>query len=610
MTKKRHDDRPERRRNRCRQLAVLGFLTLGSNLGCGRDMLRLPAGSDGTLLGPAPIPYSASTSGSATATAATTAGRKPAPIAPVAIKTDGGYASSLDDLFLATYRDSSTYGPHLTKSTTPRSSHGESPLPSGLLAASRESRVAPPDPITGQTAERPALFAQPAETHARQQSRGPAESVSKPTQIPLPQARVVTPKNQAPLSAPAVQGPMDLVSACGLTKIDLPKRGEPASVPNLKNEANKRTAIAMPISPVRAAKSLTESQPEVESPPPALSEAPSPPIAPIAVQSQSPAVSATATPSLTEPTPPVELPPTPTQPAELPAEPPTPAEPTSQPAAALELPAQADETPSQPPALAEMPSQSPGAVDLLADPPALPEMPGNPARPAEPPAAVELPSAPATLAELPSQSPALPADPSQSPPPAEMPDPLPPLAELANEPAVPTKTPKVENPGSPFEDAGTSPPTPSKPGSPPQADDLNAASAETKIPLPGQAGPQSSHGQTDATGPDEPPLPPLQIDPSVFGTSAELPPPLPLATPSPAVAANSKCPACEILRKQKESDHWATPTAKQTILCPSCLESPARAKAEPKPGHESHDLDSALKATNIAPPLRSAKPDH
>ena len=174
-----------------------------------------------------------------------------------------------------------------------------------------------------------------------------------------------------------------------------------------------------------------------------------------------------------------------------------------------------------------------------------------------------------------------------------MPGPLPPLAEIATEPAVRTKETKVENPDAPFEDASTSPPIPSKPGPQEPTDDLSVAFEETKIPPPGQAASQAQ-GQAGGPGPEQVPLPPLQVDPSVFGTSAELPPPLPLVAPSPAVAASSDCPACEILRKQKESDDWATGPADQKIYCPNCEDNPARQRARPKSGHKNHTPDSAL----------------
>ncbi|AGA30807.1 hypothetical protein Sinac_6737 [Singulisphaera acidiphila DSM 18658] len=563
MIKKRHDDRPERHRSRCKRLAVLGFLTLGSNLGCGQSMLRLPAGSNGALLGPAPIPYSASTTAKATGASA---GRKPDAIGPVALRADASYGSSIEDLFLASYRDSKSYGPHLAKSTAPVPSHGESVLPGGQLVAGQESAIAPANPHEGQETRQTALFAPP-QTHARQQNRGPATS-PKATQIPPPQVRLFTPKNPTE-AASSTQGPMDLVSACGLTKIAPPRQSDPTYFPDLE-AASKHTGIGLPIAPANSAKpgSKTPTVAKVSSPP---ATAPAEVVAPPPTQPK----------TTTEPTIPAEISMEPPKTAEIPAQPPALAEPPSQPATLAELPAES-------PALTEPPSQPAMATDLLADPLALPETPSKPTAPTEQPAP-------------------LPENPSQTPPPVETPEQLPPLAAIATEPAVRTKETKVESPGTPFEDANTPPPTPSEPDPQPETGDLSGAFEETKIPLPGQAAAPSGE---QAGGPelDLVPLPPLQVDPSVFGTSAELPPPLPLATPSPTVAANSDCPACEILRKQKESDHWATGPANRTISCPSCAENQARSHAKAKPGHKNQDLDSALKDTKISSPLlRSAK---
>ncbi|WP_406693596.1 hypothetical protein V5E97_21415 [Singulisphaera sp. Ch08] len=694
MTKKRHDDRPERRRNRYKRLAVLGFLTLGSNFGCGRDMLRLPAGSDGTLLGPAPIPYTAA----ANATATAAASRKANAIAPVALKPAEGYGSNIDDLFLTSYRDSNSYGPHLAKSTRPRPANGESPLSDGLLAANPASRHAPLDPsqTQGQTAERPALFS-PTQSQSRQAYRDPADSPFQTTQIPPPRVRSATPGHltqaaASPHTAP-VQGPTGLVDAYGVTKIAPPRRPDPASLPDLET-ASKQTGISMPASVATSPlEAPAASQLEAASPPSTLAEAPSSPAVPVEVMAQSPTQSATTTEPTTsaespaqapalvempsEPATPIELPAEkppalaeqPSEPAtpvelpaekpqalaEMPSEPATPvelpaekpqalAEMPSEPATPVELPAEKPqalaEMPSEsatpvelpaekpsalaelpnepatpvelpaekPPALAEMPSQSSTSVDLLADPLALPEMPSQPTKPTEVPATAEIPSEPATLAELPNQPPALPENSSQTPPTTGMPEPLPPLAEIADELAEASKKPKGENPASPFEETSIAPPTPSKPGPQSQSGDLNLASEETKIPLPGQAVSRSP-GQAVGTVQDEIPLPPLQMDSSVFGTSVELPPPLPLATPSSEVKTNAECPACKILKKQKQSDHWATGPVKQTILCPSCEENQARSNAKAKSDQKNHDLDSAVKDTKIPPPLRSAKVD-
>lgn len=628
MNKKRHDDRPERRRSRYQRLAVLGFLTLGSNLGCGQNMLRLPAGSNGMLLGPTPIPYSAAANA-----AATTADRKSETLKPVAIKPEAGYGSSVEDLFLASYRDTNSYGPHRTKSTVPQPSHGESLLPGGLLAASREAGIALPNLSQGSEAQQTALFSEPPD-HARQRYRDPADSSVNPTRIPPPRPRMANPANQARAGSSSGAGPMDLAAACGQTKIAPPKRDEPTYFPGLE-AASQGTGIEMPVphaNNVEAqATTPTGSQPEIPSPPPPVSEPSSLPTGPVEVQAESTPPPETATPptptelpmdppGVTETS--VQAPVTPETPAQSaasvasPVAPPAPAETPSQPAPALELPAEPKapveeqpgpttapvDQPPQPPPLAEPSEQPAAAVDLLADPLALPDLPSQAATPTAQPAAAEMPSEPATPAALPSQPQPLPAEMSQTPP-VEMPSELPPLAAIATEPAVPTEETKVENPRTPIEAAGTSPPSPSKPGSLEPSSELNnVAFEETKIPPPGQAIEPSQGG-----GPEQIPLPPLQMDPSVFETSAELPPPLPLATPSPKVAANPACAACEILRKQKESDHWTTGPVKQTISCPNCEESEARSRAKAKAGPVNRELRSGLKGSNIAPTLSSAK---
>src|SRR5947208_12942758 len=95
MTMVRQDEMPARRRYRHERLAVLALLALGSNLGCGREMLRVPGGHVTSLSPPAMA-----------------AMRRPEPgPAPVALRPD--YGSSVDELFPATYMNPASYGTQL-----------------------------------------------------------------------------------------------------------------------------------------------------------------------------------------------------------------------------------------------------------------------------------------------------------------------------------------------------------------------------------------------------------------------------------------------------------------------------------------------------------------
>src|SRR4051812_7056124 len=96
MTMVRQDEMPARRRYRHERLAVLALLALGSNLGCGREMLRVPGGH-------------VTSSMTSSLPPAMAAMRRPEPgPAPVALRPD--YGSSLDELFPATYMNPASYG--------------------------------------------------------------------------------------------------------------------------------------------------------------------------------------------------------------------------------------------------------------------------------------------------------------------------------------------------------------------------------------------------------------------------------------------------------------------------------------------------------------------
>src|SRR5262245_14886859 len=99
MTMVRQDDRPARRRYRHERLAVLVLLALGSNLGCGRETLRVPAGHAGPQIAAPPMPMSAMRG-------------QPSGPSPVALWAEHG--SSLDELFSPTYRELAPYGSRLS----------------------------------------------------------------------------------------------------------------------------------------------------------------------------------------------------------------------------------------------------------------------------------------------------------------------------------------------------------------------------------------------------------------------------------------------------------------------------------------------------------------
>jgi hypothetical protein len=568
-------------------------------------MVRIPAGADGTLRGPAPIPFTAA------------APQQSGDLGPVALKLAADYGSSFADLFPATYRASTPHGPQLAKSTASQPSHGEALLPGGLLAASQESRIPLPALNRGGVTEPPAYFTQqPA--HATPGYRDPAGSPFPPAQIP---PRVLPPASadQIHAAAPPVQGPADLITACGLTKIAPPRRPDLTYFPGLQ-EASEATGIGMPIPPSRFAKSQPEtpnaSVGESSSQTPKTAEPPSPPVKVAEVSDQPPppvetrSRPAAPTASPTQPTTPAEISMEPPTAAEVPTQPPTLAELPSQAPTATELPERASapaEAPAQttppagsqlpPPALAEAPAQTTPPEESPILPPAPAEAPADATplaeSPNELPAPAETPSEPAALAELPTQPPASTENPNQTPP-ADLPGQLPPLTEIPSEPAVLTKGTKEENPGTASEDTSGPPPTPPKPGPVLETGDLNVAFEETKIPPPAQVASQS-HGQSGGKGPEKDSPPPLQMDPGVFGTNVELPPPTPLPSPAPTVASTSECPACVILRKQKESDHWASSPVNQTVFCPSCEKNQARSRTKPKSGDENVDLDAALK---------------
>lgn len=610
-------------------------------------MIRLPAGADGTLQGPAPIPYSA-----------TAAARQREAIAPVALKPAADYGSNAADLFLASYRDPKAFGPDLVaKSSSNRPSHGPGrPESSDLLAASRESRIPPP---LGNRVEESAIRGSEPGRATASVSPGSGDA----TESPFQQAMIPPPRVPQPVSNDQAQATPEPtpVPPTGEAMIPPPRVTGLSDSPDLQ-QASRETGIAPPISPsstteTPASEPVNTAKVEGSELPPTLETPPSQP-APVAdAPTLPPATVENANPAEAMPAP--SQPATPTEPPDA-TEPSAPAEPFSAPAAAAELPTptpEPAESPELPPATAEAPTTatpptepaapvelpppsgapvelplpSPAPTEAPKEPPAEPELPNGPSTaeagpeppappvelPAptpppvegstEPPASIELPSAPPVpTAAAPAEPPAAVELPPQTP--SATPDPLPPL-ELSNE-AVPD--PKTKPATDAFEEASIPPPTPVKPGSEPSADagDLSQAFEQAKIPPPSPLGTQSP-GQPGGKGVDPDSLPPLQLDPEVLGTTLELPAPPPLPTPPPTVAVAEECPACVILRKQKESDHWANGQVRPKVLCPSCQAKESQSGPSTKPGKPNLDLDAALKEAGIAPPQvpATAPPD-
>ena len=147
MTMVRQDDTPARRRYRHERLAVLALLALGSNLGCGREILRVPAGAGA-------FPPSVAPPVPSVAAIEAMEKRPPGP-PPVAIRVD--YGSTLDELFPSTYRNPGSYGPQMASRSGARPEEAGGSAPDSLLAACANTRIPLPSatPLASHTVDLP-----------------------------------------------------------------------------------------------------------------------------------------------------------------------------------------------------------------------------------------------------------------------------------------------------------------------------------------------------------------------------------------------------------------------------------------------------------------------
>ncbi len=259
-------------------------------------MLRLPAGSDqAALLGPAPIPYATAASANnkapgSTPETAVAEGRKPNRCAPVAIRNDASYGSSVEDLFLASYRDTNSAAVP-KRSRPPRPGLRTAKGRAGLAKPGQPgSRFAPSEPNKGHETQQTALFTQP-QPSAAQQDREPAGSPFQETRIPPPQAPQFNPSDQpTTAAAESNKGTRRTAagarpggshhSAYGATKIPPPKRAESQPSPRgLKQRAGSAPSEMPGDTAATAETPSVEAppvavQPEPASPPPTGAEAP------------------------------------------------------------------------------------------------------------------------------------------------------------------------------------------------------------------------------------------------------------------------------------------------------------------------------------------------
>lgn len=245
MAKERHSDTPERRRLSYERLAVLALLALGSNFGCSRELLRVPAVSATPPPMPASIPPMAA------------AADPPLGSKPVALRTVADYGSTLDELFPATYRNPTSYGPQLAGTNTPRTISLEAP--GDLESASRKSGIPIPARVDRPAGELPSGVAM-APAYPRQAYGDPLLEACREVRLPPPQARTRASRPR-PSPAPLAlrNAPPNLVAACETTRIAPPRPPRflsQTTLPNLE-DASKETGISLPM-PISAARKPVE----------------------------------------------------------------------------------------------------------------------------------------------------------------------------------------------------------------------------------------------------------------------------------------------------------------------------------------------------------------
>ena len=609
MPKKRQDDRPARRRSRYKRLAVLGLLALGANVGCStREMLRIPANADGGLMGPAPIPFNAS--------------KQPKQVAlkPVSVQPRAGrYGISTEDLFLASYHNTDAYSSQVGEVVRPHWLQDGSLETDRLIADRPRSEAEAPRREVSTAAGQGSPGPEPV---SRTNLEAHSNTAYRQTLIPPPT------RGQSGMGT----APPELIAACGLTKI-APPRAQPPTYFTGLDEASKQSGISLPVPMAQQAQAPQGDMPATPPLPPTPGES-TLELPPAAGQSDGPAPGPEAKPaepesaSLPEP---VETTPATSEPtnnalnqdelappAAVPISDTTEAtRPSSTSVETIPLPNLATGQPE--PEAAPLPKLSEEAQD------AKETAPEPKTEASAEPESIELPMPASQPAELPppGDAPPLPVSPGPEdsqglPSPVPPPGQLPPLGEaeaaVEGAPSAPPEPGKLD----PDSERTSLPEPPAslplpEPATVPGIMQEEEKVGETTIPMPA---PESGRGsdQPAEGNPADLPLPPLEGIPEAMATPGDLAAPLPLPTPDAEVTASPECPACVILRKQQDSNHWTSKTPGQkTVLCPSCQQKSRSQPSEiplpdlnpnPAPDAKAESAEDAPKSLELPPLLQ------